>query len=295
MADPATDSMPLDEAVFPAAKALAGELHAPDALFLLGTGFGALATGFTRARRVSLRSIPGVPPAWRGMEILAGERDGLNAWAMVDAPGPVEFGEAHASDEPPWTRAFPCWLARAAGAEILLHSSAGTTLSAHGASAAPPVGAIALVRDHLNLSGSTPLLGLGPTRLGPLFPDVSRLHDGTLRAKALDLARERGLGAAQAVAACTLGPALDTPAELAFFARAGASIAVQGLAAPLIAAAHAGLAVLALCAITDAGGAPADLASILARADEIAPPLEELVLALCGALAARAAGLRESR
>ncbi len=284
----------LDDGVFPAAEALAAALPAPRALFLLGTGFGTLLAELRRAQRVSLRKVPGVPPSWREAEIVAGEREGLVLWAMIDAPGSNEVGNAGEGIEPPWTRGFPCWLARARGAEVCVHTSAGTSLLSHGASGAPPVGSLAVIRDHLNLSGSTPLLGLGATRMGPLFPDVSHLHDSDLRRAALEAAQARGIPLTEAVAACTLGPSLDTPAELAYFARAGAAVAVQGLAAPLLAAAHAGLAVLALCAITDGGDEPLDLGRILARADAQAPALDELLLALAAPIARRANELRET-
>jgi purine-nucleoside phosphorylase len=285
----------LDDAVLPAAEALAAVLPAPHALYLLGTGLGALASELASVRRASLGEVPGVPHSWREQEIVAGELGKLVVWAILDAPGPSELGSPLDEKEPAWTRGFPCWLARARGAEVCVHSSAGTSLLAHGAERAPPVGSLALVSDHVNFSGGTPLVGLGVTRLGPLFPDVTRLHDAVLRRAALAAARARGIAASEAIAACTTGPSLDTPAELAFFARAGASIAVQGLAAPLLAAAHAGLAVLALSAITDGGDEPLDLARILARADAIAPALDEILLALAAPIAARAAELKAAR
>ena len=62
--------------------------------------------------------------------------------------------------------------------------------------------------------------------------------------------------------------------------RSGASVAVQGLADPLIAAAHAGLSFLTVVAVTDCGAEPLRMADLVERAEACAPALEELVLHL---------------
>jgi hypothetical protein len=63
-------------------------------------------------------------------------------------------------------------------------------------------------------------------------------------------------------------------------ARLGADVAVPNLAAPLLAAGHAGLAVLALVAVTDGGAGPTDVKRVVEAAGALQPALEDLVLAL---------------
>ena len=287
-------SVGLDESIFPALRELreAG-LEAPRALFLLGTGLGvgAFPSGLENTRRYALRSPDGVPACWREAELIAGRIGQLSLWCLADEPGGHEFGEDHGGDEPAWARAWPVWLARAAGAEICVHTSAGVRVG--GPEQGPPLGSLAITQDHLNLSGRSPLVGLGTTRLGPLFPDLTHLHDAELREAALSLAASSGIDAAPAIAACTLGPALDTPAELAFYASAGAQIAVQGLADPLIACAHAGLALIAITAVTDDGTRPIQLPRMIELSEKIAPGLEDLLLALAPHVDARAQALSE--
>jgi purine-nucleoside phosphorylase len=247
----------------------------PRALFLLGTGAGLLPMQLKEASRTNLAGIAGVPEAWRGATLHAGLLAGLEAWILEDAPGPPDRGAQPEAGEPAWVRGFPCWLAAAAGAAVLVHTSAGTSL----VESIPPA-SLAIVSDHLNLSGKTPLLGLAGSSLGPLFPDLTRLHHAGLRAHALAIGADRGLPTRAAVVACSPGPALETPAERRFFARAGAEIAVQGLEGPLLAAAHAGLAVLAIVCVTDRGEGEADLTRIVAAAERVAPALEELLAGL---------------
>ena len=284
----------LDESIFPALRELreAG-LEAPRALYLLGTGLGvgAFPSALEDTRHFALRATDSVPACWREAELITGRIGDLRLWCLADEPGGHEFGEDLGSEQPAWARAWPVWLARAAGAEVCVHTSAGVRVG--GPVPGPPLGSLAITEDHLNLSGRSPLVGLGSTRLGPLFPDLTHLHDPELREASLSLAASAGIDAAPAITACTLGPALDTPAELGFYASAGAQVAVQGLADPLIACAHAGLALIAITAVTDDGTRPIQLPRMIELSEKIAPGLEDLALALAPHIAKRAQALSE--
>jgi purine-nucleoside phosphorylase len=275
-----TSALGLDETVFPLRERLRrASVPDPGVLFLMGTGVGFLPGRLAGAHEVELGELCGECEPWNGQVLRAGRFGTLHAWFLDDVSGEPLV------DEPtsPWMRALPVWLAAAAGAQILVHTSGGSALPVpeerRGAGGVPSPAIVAL-RDHVNFSGSTPLLGLGESKLGPLFPDLSRLHHGGLRAAALSRAAALGIPIAEAVAACTLGPALETPAERTMLARLGAEVSVPNLATPLLAAGHAGLAVLALVAVTDAGDGAADLKSVVAAASALAPALEDLVLAL---------------
>ncbi len=272
----------LDPAVDRASRALeALGFPAPRALFLLATGVGFLPERLSGAQRLDLSEVDGVPAPWRHAQLIAGQLLGLDLWLLDDLSG-----EAMAmADAPPWVRGFPAWLAAARGARVLVCAAAGAALSAtDGSTAGLQPGDLALVRDHINLSGRTPLLGLGPSKCGPLFPDPSRLHDGALRQAALRAGAKLGLDLREVVVAATSGPSLDTAAERRFYARAGADVAVQNLESPLIAAAHAGLVALAIVAITDAGEGRADLRRLLERSSDAAPALEDLLVAIAPAV-----------
>lgn len=285
---------PLDAAVDRALTALQRrEIASPQALFLLGTGGATLATRLTSLQRVPLAKVDGAPDAWRETTLYAGRLGELAVWLLDDAPGAAEEGGHEDPGEPAWARGFPVWLAAAAGASVLVHSSAGYALPSE--KRVLP-GTLALVRDHVNVSGRTPLLALGASELGPLFPDTSQLHDAELREVALELAKNLGVRATDAVAACVAGPCLETAAERTFWARAGADVAVQELQNPLIAAAHAGFAALAIVCVTDAGEGASDVKGIVTRSDALAAALEDLLVALSGDIAAIAieSGVDES-
>ncbi|MDP6540027.1 MAG: hypothetical protein QF903_00190 [Planctomycetota bacterium] len=284
-----TDSF--DDAIFAASRHLRSLGAAdPDALLLMGTGIGLVGAGYEADFKLPLEDVEGVPNAWRHQILQVAESASGVTWLLEDAAGTPETGNAPTADEAPWTRGFPCWLAAASGAGACLHTSGGYSVGESPETA--PGETLAVVSDHINLSGTTPLLGLGESRLGPLFPDQTRVHDAALREAALGHAASLGLPCVEAVVACTAGPAIGTPAERRFHASAGASVAVQGLAAPVIACAHAGLACLFVVAVIDPDG-ESPLEAQLAAADRLAPALEDLVVALRPDLARVARARRE--
>jgi purine-nucleoside phosphorylase len=289
------DPLRLDECVAAAASQLEEEdVCAPQILFLLGTGTGTLTSSLRGARQTHLGQVEGTPIIWSEQTLHSGRMGGLAVWLLEDAPGDLEFGEGGGPAQPPWERAFPVWLAAEMGARLCLLTSAGGSL-------VPELrpGQLAVLRDHVNLSGTTPLLGMGQTRLGPLFPDQSELHNDALRALALERAAERGISLSPRIAACVQGPALSTPAERAWFASTGAELFAQGLAGPLLACAHAGLTALTLVAITDGPVQPdavsqgLNMAELVASAEKAAPAMEDLIHSLLADLG-RVANEREA-
>lgn len=252
-------------------------LPQPQTLYWLGTGAGMLPAQLHRPMKLPLGKLGGMPECWSDVILCAGELGGTRVWMIEDASESTDATGASA----PWMRGFPSWLAARAGAAVCVHVSAGVALPNDEARVAP--GTFVLARDHINVSGQTPLIGLGRSKLGPMFPDTSWLHYAPLRERALEEARSLGLRASEAVVACTLGPSLETNAERVYWARAGASVAVQELVHPLLASAHAGLAVLSIIAVTDRGEGVADLRGIVAQVEAMAPGLEDWLAAIAPA------------
>jgi purine-nucleoside phosphorylase len=160
--------------------------------------------------------------------------------------------------------ALPVYLLRALGAERLVVTCAAGALDPE---LAP--GTVMLIEDHLNLTGANPLTGPNDERLGPRFPDMSRAYDPELRAAAWAAGAERGL--AHGIYAGIAGPSLETSAERRFLRAAGADAVGMSTVLEVIAAVHAGMAVLGLAAITNAahGGpdqAPDTVEDVLAMA-----------------------------
>jgi len=263
---------------------------APDVLFLMGTGVDLFGERLRDPMEIELGEFEETPQPWRTCELQAGRLGPLSVWLLDDLgseDGGLEL-------DAPWQWGLPIWLAAAAGASVLVHTSAGCALaSPESGEPLAPVGGFGFLRDHINLSGTNPLIGLSSSHLGPLFPDLSELHHIGLRRSALGRAEKLGLNCAEVVGACTPGPAIETAAERVLYAHAGAEVAVQSLATPLLAAAHAGLAMLSIVALTDAATGPTELQKLVASASSFQPALQDLLASLTEDLASAVNALSE--
>jgi purine nucleoside phosphorylase len=244
-----------------------------------------LPSRLARAGRLPVSALGAAPESWRHALLHWGELNGLAVWLLEDEPAPGR----ETAREPAWARTWPVWLAAGAGAVSLVCSAGACALDE------TKLGTFALASDHLDFGGESPLSGLGETRLGPMFPDTSRLHDGALRRAALAECERLGLAAREAVVACTPAPALETPAEQAWYRSAGAQVSVQGLGAWLAAAAHAGLGALAVALVVARAGERLDVARVLAAARELSPALDDLLWSLAGRVPALTLGDLEGR
>ena len=113
-------------------------------------------------------------------------------------------------------------------------------------------GEIVAISDHINLTGASPLTGPNDERLGPAL----RRHDRRLRSRAA----RAGLAAApaaigrplrEAIYAGMAGPAYETPAEVRLLRTLGAGLVGMSTVHEVIAARHAGLAVLGLSLVAN--------------------------------------------
>jgi len=112
-------------------------------------------------------------------------------------------------------------------------------------------GSLVVVRDHLNLQGSNPLVGEWGREFGPQFPDMSEAYDPELRTLALAAGEEAGFEVTEGVYAAVLGPSFETPAEVRMLRAMGGSVVGMSTVSEVIAARHMGLKVLVLSLATN--------------------------------------------
>ena len=114
------------------------------------------------------------------------------------------------------------------------------------------VGEIVAIRDHLNLTGASPLSGPNDERLGPRFVDMTEPYDPGLRKLAATVARERfGIALREGVYAAMAGPSYETRAEVHMLRTLGADLVGMSTVHEVIAARHSGLAVLGLSMVAN--------------------------------------------
>jgi purine-nucleoside phosphorylase len=122
------------------------------------------------------------------------------------------------------------------------------TNAAGGINEAYKVGQPVLLRDHINLTGRSPLTGPEPPPgYASRFTDLSHAYSPRLRALAL----QADPSLAEGVYAALPGPHYETPAEIRMLRIAGADMVGMSTALETIAARHLGLEVLGISLVTN--------------------------------------------
>ncbi len=135
----------------------------------------------------------------------------------------------------------PIGLAKEAGCEVVVLTNASGGID-------PDLqpGSIAVISDHLNLTGTNPLVGHEDA--APRFLDLSDVYDADLRA----VARSADPTLREAVYAGLLGPVYETPAEIRMLRAMGADLVGMSTVLEAIEARRLGLRVVGLSLVTNA-------------------------------------------
>ncbi|MGC1372107.1 MAG: purine-nucleoside phosphorylase, partial [Candidatus Sulfotelmatobacter sp.] len=112
-------------------------------------------------------------------------------------------------------------------------------------------GALVLVRDHINLQGTNPLVGPNDDELGVRFPDMTHAYAKYHREVAKEEAAKLGMTLHEGVYAAMLGPSYETPAEINYLRVIGADLVGMSTVNEVIAARHMGMPVLAISCVTN--------------------------------------------
>jgi purine-nucleoside phosphorylase len=211
-----------------------------DVAVVLGSGWApaAGALGSTEAE-VPLDALGGFPPTTVG-----GHSPAVRSVRAGDVRALVFLGRVHLYEgHDPATVVHGVRTAVAAGCRVVVLTNA-----AGGIRAGYQVGQPVLIRDHLNLTGRSPLGGPPPPDgYPPRFTDLTDLYSARLRA----LAAGAGEGLAEGVYAALPGPHYETPAEIRMLRTLGADLVGMSTVLEAIAARHLGAEVLAISLVSN--------------------------------------------
>ncbi|HEX9165781.1 MAG TPA: purine-nucleoside phosphorylase [Gemmatimonadales bacterium] len=217
-----------------------GDLR-PGIAIVLGSGLGPLADRVRDAIRIPYAEIPGFHvPTVEGHkgELVVGSLAGR---MVVVQSGRFHMYEGHSAD----VAALPVRVFASLGVRALV-----VTNAAGGINRGFAPGTVMLIRDHLNLTGRTPLEG--PALPGEeRFPDMSAAYDAKLRTVAREVARKEGLDVAEGVYAGLLGPSYETPAEVDYLEKIGADAVGMSTVMEVIAARARKLKVFGISTVTN--------------------------------------------
>jgi purine-nucleoside phosphorylase len=209
---------------------------------VLGSGLGGFADTLEGVVKVPYGELPHLPasrvPGHSG-NLCFGRVSGV---PVVCMQGRVHYYEGHSIES--------CvhgarTMARLGVEKVLLTNAAG------GIDASWAPGDLMIVTDHLNLMGTSPLLGPNDDALGPRFPDMTVAYDVPLRDALARAAKGAGIALREGVYAALTGPSYETPAEIRMLRALGAQAVGMSTVPEVLALRHMGVRVAALSCITN--------------------------------------------
>lgn len=252
---------------------------APGVAIVLGSGLGGFAAQVEDAIRIPYGELPGWP-----ISTAIGHVGELVLGAFKGAPIAVMRGRAHLYEgHAPEKVVYGVRALYRAGVRTFVFTNA-----AGGLREDYTPGDLALITDHLNLQGVSPLTGRNDDTLGPRFPDMTNAYDADLRQAAHAAAKRAKVTLKEGIYAALPGPAYETPAEVRMLRGLGADLVGMSTAPEVVAARHMGAKCVGISCITNmaagmtAGAIDGDhvIAVGAAAQDKMTALLGELVPAL---------------
>ena len=248
---------------------------------ILGSGLGAFADSLSDATRVPYAEIPSFPQSTaigHAGRLVIGNSGNVPVAAMQ---GRVHQYEGYTAQEV----SFPIRVfARMGIKAVILTNAAG------GINLGYAQGALVLLRDHINLQGTNPLIGPNDDRFGVRFPDMTHAYSRAFREIAREEAAKQSLILHEGVYAALLGPSYETPAEIEYLRRIGADLVGMSTVAEVIAARHMGLNVLAISCVTNMAAGildqPLSHAEVMETGERVRTVFESLLRAVLPRIAA---------
>ena len=224
-------------------KALIGE-RCPKTAIILGSGLGALANEIANPATIDYTDIKGFPASTvqgHGGKLIIGDLEGQTVLCMQ---GRFHLYEGHKPQViNTIIKAF-----QLLGIKNLIVTNAAGSLNVDFAP-----GSLMLISDHINFSGTNPLIGPNDDCLGPRFPGMADAYTAEFRQKARQIANRLNIRLNEGVYLWALGPCFETAAEIKMFQTLGGDAVGMSTVPEVICAVHSGMKVLGISVITNYG------------------------------------------
>lgn len=214
----------------------------PAVAIVLGSGLGGFADEMTDAVRISYNDIPHFARSTaigHAGQLVLGK---IGEWPVVVMQGRVHLYEGY----PVQSVVFPMRVFARMGvrAAVMTNAAGGINLD-YGQ------GRLVLIKDHINLQGQNPLVGIEDPRNGPRFIDMTEAYSKSYRQMAVEAGKRLGIELAEGVYIAVLGPSYETPAEIRAFRTMGADLVGMSTVPEVIAARQMGIKILAISCVTN--------------------------------------------
>jgi purine-nucleoside phosphorylase len=216
----------------------------PKVGIILGSGLDSVAAQIEVKKRIAYSEIPNFPQSTvhghKG-EFILGDFGGKTVLAMR---GRFHYYEGYGMDQV----VAPVRIMALLGIELLMVSNA-----CGGVNPDYAIGDLMIIRDHINLFPTNPLIGPNNEKWGTRFPDMSEAYNKQIIVIAEDVAKNKSIRVQKGVYAGLSGPCLETPAEYNYVRVIGADAVGMSTVPEVIAARHMGVNCFGMSVITDLG------------------------------------------
>ncbi len=248
--------------------------YAPKIGLILGSGLGEMADTIESAEHYAYRDIPHFPVSTvsgHNGKLVIGKFEGKEVVAMQ---GRIHYYEGYSMKQV----TFPVRVMKSLGVDVLI-----VTNACGGLNEKLYVGALMLIRDHINMMPENPLRGPNLDELGPRFPDMLHTYDADMIALAKEVALANGQEVFEGVHCAVTGPTFETHAEMRMLKIMGADTVGMSTIPEAIVAKHAGMRILGISAVTDMSGMEeVSHESVIKAANEIKPRFINLIRGVVG-------------
>lgn len=214
----------------------------PTVGMILGSGLGDFADTLENRLVIPFTDIPDFPAATVPGHVGAFVFGTSHGKSIVCLQGRLHYYEGHSMQ----VLTMPVRIMAKLGVKHLVLTNA-----AGGVNPNYRPGDLMLIADHINYSGSNPLIGEHHEDFGPRFPDVTDLYSAGLRLKLKLAAVEEGINLRQGVYMMFSGPSYETPAEIRMARVLGADAVGMSTVPEAIVAAQCGIRCLGISCITN--------------------------------------------
>lgn len=214
----------------------------PEIGIILGTGLGPLAEKIEDPVEIPYGDIPNfllsTAPEHAGKMIIGK----LSGKKVICMSGRFHYYEGYSYEE----LVLPVRVLKLMDIELLIISNA-----AGGVNLSYKAGDIMLIKDHIKLTGASPLRGPNDDEFGPRFFDLSDMYSKDLRDLAKQTAQQVGMDLKEGVYFFMTGPQYESAAEVRAIRMLGGDVVGMSTVTEALTAAHCGLPVLGFSVVSN--------------------------------------------
>lgn len=248
-------------------------LEKPEIGIILGSGLGGLADLIEEPIIIPYEEIPNFP-----ISTVEGHAGRLVIGRLGNKMVVAMQGRFHYYEGYPLSEVtFPVRVLTALGIEKLI-----VTNAAGGVDKSFTPGDLMIIKDHINYSGTNPLIGPNLDSKGPRFLDMTWAYNRNLVQLAKEAGKNLELDLKEGVYMWFTGPTYETPAEIKLASILGADAVGMSTVPEVIIANHEGVEVLGISCITNMAAGildqPLDHAEVVETSLKAKDNFENLIL-----------------